>query len=97
MRGNGMKNSIVVLIIALIALAAVQVAGAEDDFYGIIESHPEGNVGTWIIGGRSIEVIESTDLDEDNGPLKTGACAEVDIDDGIVEEIESEPAIRCGR
>ena len=26
-----------------------------------------------MIGGRSVEVTEGTDLDEDNGPLKIGA------------------------
>ena len=33
---------------------------------------------------------ERTDLDENDGPLKTGACAEVDMVDGEVEEIERE-------
>lgn len=92
-----MKNLIVALTVALIALGAVQVAVAEDDFYGIIESRPEGNVGTWIVGGHSIEVTELTEIDESYGPLKIGACAEVDIDDGKVEEIESEPAKKCDR
>lgn len=42
---------------------------------------------------------ERTDLDENDGPLKTGACAEVDMVDGEVEEIEHEhePARNCSR
>ena len=41
-----------------------------------------------MIGGRSVDVTEKTELDEDNGPLNVGACVEVDIDNGFVEEIE---------
>jgi len=70
---------------------------ADKDFYGIIESRPDGKSGTWVIGGRSITVTEKTELDEDNGPLIVGACAEVDIDNGVVEEIESEPLRKCGK
>lgn len=79
-----------------IGLAATAVASADEDFYGIIESRPEGAVGTWVVGGRSIEVTDRTELDDDHGPLEVGACVEVDIDDGVVEEIESEPARKCG-
>jgi hypothetical protein len=44
-----------------------------------------------------VDVTEGTRLDEDNGPLETGTCAEVDIEQGKVEEIESELAEKCGR
>jgi hypothetical protein len=53
-------------------------------------------VGTWVIGGRSVSVTEKTDLDEGSGPLRVGACAEVEIEGGVVEEIESEPPAKCG-
>jgi hypothetical protein len=92
-----MKKPLTAFVVALIASSIVEVAAADDDFHGIIEKRPEGNVGTWIVGGRPIEVTERTDLEEDNGPLKTGACVEVDIDDGEVEKIESEPARKCSR
>ncbi len=92
-----MKTSLVSFAVALVAASIVQVAVADDDFYGIVEQRPAGKVGTWIVGGRPIEVTVRTDLDEDNGLLKIGACAEVEIDDGEVEEIESEPARKCGR
>lgn len=92
-----MKKSFIAFVIALIASSIVQFAVADDDFYGIIGSRPEGKVGVWTIGGRSIEVTERTDLDEDHGPLEIGARAEVDIDDGKVDEIESEPVKKCSR
>jgi hypothetical protein len=88
---------VVVFVVALISLAIVQVAVAKDDYYGIVESRPGGKVGIWIVGGRSVEVTESTDPDEDNGPLEIGTCAEVDIDEGKVEEIESEPVGKCSK
>jgi hypothetical protein len=93
-----MKQYLVaVFAVASISLAIVQFALANGDYYGIVESRPDGKVGTWIVGGRSVEVTEHTDLDEDNGPLKIGTCAEVDIDEGKVEEIESEPAGKCSK
>ena len=72
-----------------------QPVSADEDFYGIIESRPAGKVGKWVIGGRTINVTEEAELDEKNGPLQIGACAEVDFDDGIIEEIESEPLKKC--
>jgi hypothetical protein len=91
------KNFVAAFVVALIVSGIVQVAVADDDYYGIVESRPDGKVGTWIVGGLSVEVTERTDLDEENGPLKIGACAEVDTDEGKVEEIESEPAGKCSR
>jgi hypothetical protein len=42
-------------------------------------------------------VTEDTELDEDDDPLTIGACAEVEIDGGTVDEIESEPAEKCAQ
>lgn len=50
-----------------------------------------------MIGGCSVEVTKNIELDDDTGPLTTGACVEVDIDDGKVDEIESEPDEKCNR
>lgn len=92
-----MKNTIFAVGIALTVFSGVEAAVADDDFYGIVQSRPEGKVGTWMIGGRSFEVNHETELDEDDGPLRVGVCAEVDIDDGRVDEIESEPTRKCTR
>ena len=91
------KNLLAIVAFAFIAQSIGQVAFAGDDFYGIIESRPDGKAGTWVVGGRSVNVTENTELDEDHGPLKVGACAEVEVDDGVVEEIESEPPKKCGQ
>ncbi len=85
------------LIVAglVIAQSIALSAWAEDDFYGVVESRPETKVGTWVVGGRTIEVTEETELDEDHGELTGGACVEVEMADGVVEEMESEPASKC--
>lgn len=82
---------------AILAQSFAQIAVADDEFYGIIDSRPESKVGTWVVSGRSIEVTEDAELDEDNGPLRVGACVEVEIDDGQVEEIESESPKKCSK
>ncbi len=92
-----MNKTLILLAGSFFTLSVTNVASADDDFYGVIESRPEGKAGTWVVGGRSVEVNEHTDIDEDHGPLETGACAEVEFEDGKVEEIESEPPKKCSK
>lgn len=59
-----------------------------------------GRRARWVHGSSEVALPKSqksTELDDDNGPLTTGACVEVDIDDGKVDELESEPAEKCNR
>lgn len=65
---------------------------ADDDFYGTIESRPDGKAGIWVIGGRKVETTERTKLE---GPLAVGTCAEVEYEGNVVEEIESEKMSKC--
>ena len=92
-----MKNSsIPVMTLAFSALAFSLGAVADDDVYGIVESRPlDGNVGEWVIGGRTFTATAATKIDTDDGPLDVGACASVDTEGERVEEIESEPARKC--
>ena len=90
-----MKRFFVAILFSFVVLGVAQVSFADKDFYGIVESRPDGILGTWVIGGKSVEATEITRLDEDYGPIKVGSCVEVDIDDGKVEEIESEPPHKC--
>ena len=92
---KSMYRATIIFISVLLYFLTIQPLFAKEDFYGIIESRPEGKVGTWIIDGRSVNVTEKTELDEDNGPLNIGTCAEVDIDNRLVEEIEGEPIKKC--
>lgn len=70
---------------------------SDEEFYGIIESLPNGSIGTWVVGGRSFEVTAKTKLEEDHGPFAVGSCVDVEIDDGLVDSIETEPARKCGK
>lgn len=68
----------------------------DDDFYGFIDSRPEGTAGEWLISGRSFTATTGTSLDPDDGPLTVGACVSVDYADSTALDIESEPADDCG-
>lgn len=70
-------------------------APAAKDFVGTIESRPESKAGTWVIGGQTFEVTERTGLDEGNGPLEVGACAEVETRGAVVSEIDRVSKRRC--
>jgi hypothetical protein len=64
-------------------------------FYGIIQSKPAGLQGTWQIGGRTVTTSRGTEFDQLEGALVVGACAKVDIRNGKVHEIDSEPMRNC--
>ena len=73
-----------------------QIVLADKDLLGIIESRPDATVGTWTVGGKSVNATDHTKLDEKNGPLTKGACAKVEFgDDGQVKEIKSKPDVKC--
>ena len=42
-------------------------------FEGEIVSRPATKVGLWVIGGRDVTVVESTELNEEQGPAEVGA------------------------
>jgi hypothetical protein len=66
-----------------------------EEFRGIVTEVPEGRVGAWVIGGRTVTSDRGTELDEAEGPLAVGACAKVELRGGRVHEIDSEPASDC--
>src|SRR5690606_12944776 len=74
-----MKRLISILVTASAMLWISPGIQAGEEFYGILESRPEGKVGNWVIGGRQVAVTEKTKLEEDDGPLVVGACVEVEF------------------
>jgi hypothetical protein len=90
-----MKRVITLLFLSSAGLWVPAATQAGEEFYGILETRPEGKVGTWVIGGREVAVTEKTKLEEDEGPLAVGACVEVEYEGGLVEEIESEEMSKC--
>jgi len=89
-----------VLLALPMLLTPAGVSAKDDDrdrvrFYGWVESMPPGKVGTWVIGGRKVTAGPNTEFDEEEGALKVGVCAKVDIRGGVVHEIDSEPPRDC--
>lgn len=74
---------------------AWSVQAADEEFYGVVESRPKTDVGQWVVGGRKLDVTKDTELEEEHGPLVVGACVEVEIEDGLVHEIESKKKEKC--
>jgi hypothetical protein len=94
-RRLAMRKCFGILVCMSLVSGFSQIALADDEFRGVIESRPDTKVGTWTVGGKSVEVTENTKLDEEHGPLTKGACAKVEIEDGKVKELESKPAKKC--
>ncbi|MGH8010633.1 MAG: hypothetical protein ACREQ3_26875, partial [Candidatus Binatia bacterium] len=67
-----------------------------DDYYGVIRAVPEGESDVWVIGDRLLTTMPDIRLEEQEGPLQVGACAEVKLyDDGNVERIRTAESRRC--
>lgn len=76
-------------------LALSLTSHAGDEFYGKVEARPDSKVGSWVINGRTLDVTAKAELEEESAPLVPGACVKVEIEDGIVEEIESVKMDKC--
>jgi len=103
-RSRTMHALLVVLAIALfqplfVLPDSAQTKGRDDnrsEFYGIIQSRPKDTLqGEWVIGGRTINSEPDTEFDETEGKLTVGSCAKVDLRNGKVHEIDSEPMSDC--
>jgi hypothetical protein len=90
-----MKRMNIAYIFMAAALLAAPVSYASKDFFGTIGSRPEGNAGTWVVGGRNVDVTDKTRLGEEYGPLSVGAC--VEYEGKAVKEIASEEKKKCKR
>lgn len=88
-------KQLLLVCLSTLALTLPAVGQAGDSFKGKVESRPADKVGEWVIDGRKLDVTAKTELEEKAGPLVPGACVEVEIDDGIIEEIESVDMDKC--
>jgi len=88
------KPMTLILPVILTGLSA-SCADNEVDYTGILEHRPDGKDGMWVIDGKSFSVTDEADLDEDHGPITAGACVELEMEDGEVQEIESEKMEKC--
>lgn len=94
-------TSIQCLFVAVTILLPQAVSAKSDErrdrirFYGVVEVIPQDLHGTWIIGGKVVTTNPRTQFDQQEGPLRVGGCAKVDIRAGLVHEIDSEPDSDC--
>jgi hypothetical protein len=65
-----------------VVVATVDAAFAQDsdtDLDGVVEAMPStGTVGTWQIGGKAVQVTETTRIDQEMGQLGVGVTVEVE-------------------
>lgn len=83
------------VLLSTFMLALPMVGHADDGFYGKVETRPDAKVGSWVIDGRNLDVTAAAELEEEAGPLVAGACVKVEIEKGIVEEIETVKMDKC--
>jgi len=68
---------------------------ASEVFFGPLESRPKGETGTWVIGGRQVEVTDKTEIEEEFGPFVVGACIEVEYEGKLVKKVTTEEKKNC--
>jgi len=68
---------------------------ASEEFFGPLESRPKGETGTWVIGGRQVEVTDKTEIEEEFGPFVVGACIEVEYEGKRVKKVTTEEKKHC--
>ena len=67
------------------------------EYYGVINKRPHGQFhGEWVIGNEIVVTDNSTEFNENEGPLLEGSCAKVHIRNGRIHEIDSESMEKCG-
>ena len=80
---------------ALLGLLLPISVHSANDFHGLVDNRPANVAGTWVIGGRELQVSAKTRLVQDQGPIQVGTCVAVDLKQGQVEEIESQKPDQC--
>ena len=90
-----MKHTKYVLGSLLITGLLTACADDEVEITGIVELRPVTAQGTWIIDGVKYRVPKKVELDDEKGPLGIGACVEIELDGGVVTEIETKDPDAC--
>lgn len=90
----------IALLLAAAPNTALAKRGGDDDsrtvYYGIVQARQESGLhGEWLIGGRTFAADARTEFDQSEGKLEIGSCAKVEVRDGRVHEIDSEPMRDC--
>lgn len=91
---------VLALVLAMLPGLAMAKKGSDGEtrgaFYGVVDARPEGRLqGMWVIGGRTFTADDRTEFDQAEGDLQVGGCAKVEVRNGRVHEIDSEPRGDC--
>lgn len=91
-----MKQIRIITVLAYSVFLLPPTSHAAEEYFGLIESRPKtGDIGSWVIGGRTVEVTNKTVLDEDNGPFVVGACVEIELNGKVAIDISTEEKRLC--
>jgi len=67
------------MLTCLFCAGTVQASRGESKIYGVIDSMPNADLnGTWVVGGRKVEVTDRTRIKEKYGRAETGRYVEVE-------------------
>jgi hypothetical protein len=69
--------------------------GPYQQFYGIVHLVPHNNIGTWLIGSRTVTSDEFTEFYAFGGSLAIGSCVRVFVRADRAVKIDAEPMDRC--
>ena len=92
---------VIAFVIALLlpmftTIGTAQAKAGDQITIGIVTVKPASGLrGTWVIGGKTFNATAKTEFDQVEGPLVIGACAKAKIRNGVLKEIDSEPARDC--
>lgn len=80
------------LVLGVLLCAGV---AADETRHGIVKQEPEGDYVHWFIGGEQLDMAEGARIKDKVGPLEVGACAELDIADGVIQSAKTRPMSDC--
>ncbi len=80
------------LVLGVLLCAGV---AADETRHGIVKQEPEDDYVYWFIGGEQLDMAEGASIKDKVGPLEVGACAELDIADGVIQSAKTRPMSDC--
>ena len=74
-----MRKAAMIIAVGLVLTLLVGTAFAKEEFYGTVKKMPaSGQLGEWVIGGKTVNVVKDTELEQEYAPLVVGAYVKVE-------------------
>ena len=87
-----MIRATVALVVGMLLCAGV---AADEIRHGIVKQEPEDDYTHWFVGSEQLDMAEGASVKEKVGPLEVGACAELDVADGVIQTATTRPMSDC--